>query len=93
MSLWKWLIVDEVSTVSANFIAELGSRLRSCMSAASGAKIGGGGVAGPFGGVGVFFYGDFYQVQPPSGTAVNALPTSCLKNERKYAPGASEDHR
>ena len=38
------------------------------------------------------FCGDFYQLEPPSGTAINALPTSYLKNARKYAPGATEDH-
>ncbi len=31
-------------------------------------------------------------MEPPSGTAINALPTSYLKNARKYAPGATEDH-
>ena len=46
----------------------------------------------PFGGVNVLFCGDFYQLEPPSGTAINALPTSYLKKARKYAPGATEDH-
>eukprot|EP00959_Pyramimonas_sp_CCMP1952_P233085 4871051-Pyramimonas_sp.AAC.1 len=92
MSQWKWLIVDEVSTVSANFIAELGSHLRSCMSAARDTKVRGDGVPTPFGGVDVLFCGDFSQLEPPSGTAINPLPTSYLKNARKYAPGATEDH-
>eukprot|EP00959_Pyramimonas_sp_CCMP1952_P293352 6135093-Pyramimonas_sp.AAC.1 len=72
--------------VSANFIAELDSHLRSCTSAASDTKAGEDGITRPFGGVDVLFCGDFYQMDPPSGTAINALPTSFLKNARKYAP-------
>ena len=78
--------------VSANFLAELDSHLRSCMSASSLTKVSGSGYDRPFGGVNVLFCGDFYQLEPPSGTAINALPTSYLKNARKYAPGATEDH-
>ena len=92
MAQWKWLIVDEVSMVSANFLAELDSHLRSRMSAASDTKVGADGMDRPFGGINVLFCGDFYQLEPPSGTAINALPTSYLKNARKYAPGATEDH-
>eukprot|EP00959_Pyramimonas_sp_CCMP1952_P195624 4090312-Pyramimonas_sp.AAC.1 len=92
MSQWKWLIVDEVSMVSANFLAELDSQLRSCMSAANGAKVDGDGVPWPFGGLNALFCGDLYQLEPPSGTAIDALPTSYLKNARKCAPGAAEDH-
>ena len=55
MSKWKWLIVAEVSMVSANFLAELDSHLRSCMSAASDTKVGKDGVDQPFGGVNVLF--------------------------------------
>ena len=44
MSQWRWLIVDEVSMVSANFLAELDSHLRSCMSAASVRTVGEDGV-------------------------------------------------
>ena len=92
MSQWKWLIVDEISMVSANFLAELDSQLRSCMSAASATKIEANGVDRPFGGVNVLFSGDFYQLEPPLGTAINALPTSYLQKARQYAPGATEDH-
>eukprot|EP00959_Pyramimonas_sp_CCMP1952_P356237 7460396-Pyramimonas_sp.AAC.1 len=61
--------------VSANFIAELDSHLLTCMSAASDMKVGTYGVDRPFGGINVLFCGDFYQLEPPSGTAINALPT------------------
>eukprot|EP00959_Pyramimonas_sp_CCMP1952_P323889 6778628-Pyramimonas_sp.AAC.1 len=61
--------------VSASFLAELGSQLRSCMSAASGAKVDEDGVPRAFGGLGVLFCGDFYPLEPPSGAASNALPT------------------
>eukprot|EP00959_Pyramimonas_sp_CCMP1952_P299083 6256135-Pyramimonas_sp.AAC.1 len=62
------------------------------MSAASDAKVGGDGVARPFGGVNAWLCGDFNQWGPPSGTAINSLPTSYLKNARRHAPGATEDH-
>ena len=77
--------------VSANCLAELDSQLRSRMSAARATNAGANGEERPFGGLNTLFCGDFYQLEPPSGAAINALPTSYLKNARRYAPGATED--
>eukprot|EP00959_Pyramimonas_sp_CCMP1952_P401192 8406590-Pyramimonas_sp.AAC.1 len=94
MSQWKWLIVDEVSKVSANFLAELDSQLQSRMSAASGAEVGGDGVGRSFVGSNAFFFlgWDFHRLEPPSGAAISALPASHLTNARKCAPGAAKSH-
>ena len=62
------------------------------MSASRPTKVSENGCDIPFGGVNVLFCGDFYQLEPPSGTAINAVPTSYLKKARQYAPGATEDH-
>eukprot|EP00959_Pyramimonas_sp_CCMP1952_P172291 3600019-Pyramimonas_sp.AAC.1 len=78
--------------VSANFIAELDSHLRSCMSAAKDTRVDADGVDRPFGGVNVLFCGGVYQLVPPSGAAINALPASYLRMARKCAPSAAEGH-
>ena len=38
------------------------------------------------------FCGDFYQLEPPGGTPLNAIPTSWVRKARQYAPSAGEDH-
>ena len=40
----------------------------------------------------VILSGDFYQLDPPSGTSLAAIPASWIRNAKKYAPGATEDH-
>ena len=89
---WKWLIVDEISMVSAQFLAELDMQLRAVMSEARSTKRDAGGRGKPFGGINVLFCGDFYQLEPPSGTPLNALPSSWLRRAKQYAPGPTEDH-
>ena len=44
---WRWLITDEISMVSASFLAELDAHLRSVMSAARQGKVDAEGVDRP----------------------------------------------
>ena len=39
-----------------------------------------------------FFVGDFHQLDPPTGTPINAIPASFLQKTREYAPGATDEH-
>ena len=78
--------------VSANFLAQLDMHMRSVMSHACGGKTNTDGIDRPFGGVNVLFCGDFYQLEPPAGTPLNAIPTSWIRKARQYAPNAEEDH-
>ena len=86
------MIVDEISMVSANLLAELDAHLRSVMSGCRQGKVGADGVDRPFGGVNILFCGDFYQLEPPGGAPLNAIPTSWVRRARQYAPSAEEDH-
>ena len=92
VSHWRWLIIDEVSMISANFLAELDMHLRAIMSQVSITKRDTQNIDRPFGGINILFVGDFHQLDPPTGTPINAIPTCFIKNARKYAPGATEEH-
>ena len=88
----EWLIIDEISLVSANFLAEIDVHLRSVMSNVNAMKKNAVNLDRPFGGLNVLFVGDFFQLDPPTGTPINTLPIAWIKKARKYAPGPTEDH-
>ena len=81
VSHWRWLIIDEVSMISANVLAELDMHLRAIMSQVSITKRDTQNIDRPFGGINILFVGDFHQLDPPSGTLINAIPTCFIKNE------------
>ena len=89
---WRWVIIDEISMVSANFLAEVDMHLRNIMSQVSATKRDARNIDRPFGGINILFVGDFHQLDPASGTPINAIPTGFLRNARRYAPSATEDH-
>ena len=89
---WKWLIIDEISMVSANFLAELDMHLRQIMTDVSLMKKNTHGIDQPFGGINILFVGDFHQLDPPTGTPINAIPASFIQKAREYAPGATDEH-
>ena len=92
VSQWKWLIIDEISMVSVQFLAELDHHLRSIMSQVSRMKVDQLGHDRPFGGLHVIFCGDFHQLDPPTGTPIASIPTAFIQKARQYAPGATEEH-
>ena len=89
---WKWLIIDEISMVSANFLAELDMHLRQIMTDVSLMKKDTYGIDQPFGGINILFVGDFHQLDPPTGAPINAIPATFIQNSRQYAPGATDEH-
>ena len=89
---WKWLISDEISMVSANLLAELDMHIRQFMTDVSLMKKDTHRIDQAFGGINIFFVGDFHQLDPPTGTPINAIPTSFIHKARQYAPGATDEH-
>ena len=78
--------------VSANFLAEVDMHLRNIMSQVSATKRDARNIDRPFGGINILFVGDFHQLDPASGTPINAIPTGFLRSARRYAPSATEEH-
>ena len=73
---WRWLLIDEISMVSAEMLARLEARCRQLimdLSATKYAKKGDHCVA-PFGGLNVIFSGDLWQLPPPRGTFLGQIP-------------------
>ena len=50
---WRWLIIDEISMVSANFLAEVDMHLRNIMSQVSVTKRDARNIDRPFGGINI----------------------------------------
>ena len=59
MTIWRWLIIDEISMVSAKLLANLDMKLRSTIREKGTAKIDGYGLERPFDGLNVLLVGDF----------------------------------
>ena len=78
--------------VNVNFLAELDMHMRQIMTDVSLMKQDTARIDKAFGGINILFVGDFHQLDPPSGTPINALPASFISNARKYAPGATDEH-
>jgi len=62
---WRWLIIDEISMVSAKLFAEVDVKLRSTVRQVGTQKLGGDMVDRPFGGLNVLCCGDFWRLDPP----------------------------
>ena len=76
MGYWRWLIVDEISMVSAKLLARMEQQQRECTSSKTAFKLDAAGKARPFAGVNVVFLGDFYQLPPPEGGFIADVPSS-----------------
>ena len=89
---WRWLVIDEVSMLNAALVAEIDMRLRNLVSAVRGTKKDKRGQIRSFGGINVIFIGDFWQLDPPSGTPISAIPAFRMKRVREHVPAASTAH-
>ena len=73
---WRWLLIDEISMVSAEMLARLEARCRQLimdLSATKYAKQSTYWVA-PFGGLNVIFSGGLWQLPPPRGAFLGQIP-------------------
>ena len=78
---WRWLLLDELSVVSAELLARLELRCRELVRDASQQKYAAGcTTARPFGGLNVLS-GDLWQLAPPRGTFLGAIPAQMLRSK------------
>ena len=89
---WRWLIIDEVSMVSAQLLAEIDMKLRDVVRKAGSMKGQDTGIDRPFGGLNVIFAGDFWQLDPPDGGFLGGIPVEFIKRARQYQASASVAH-
>jgi len=89
---WRWLLIDEVSMVSARLLAQLDVKLRSVIRDLAPQKHGAGHVTRPFGGLNVLCCGDFWQLDPPDGGFLADIPVEYIQRGRKYAPAPTISH-
>ena len=83
---WRWLIIDEISMVSAKLLADMDVKLRRVVRDIGTDKKDGQGRDRPFGGLNVLCCGDFWQLEPPDGGFVADIPTEYIQNARKFMP-------
>ena len=89
---WRWLIIDEISMVSAKLLATMDMKLRSVIRALGTKKIKRLGMDRLFGGLNVLMCGDLWQLPCPDGGYLGDIPTEFIRNARKYDPSPSIAH-
>ncbi|CAK9052298.1 unnamed protein product [Durusdinium trenchii] len=77
---WRWLVIDEISMVSAEMLARLEARCRQLVPDLSATKYAKqtNGRAAPFGGLNLILSGDLWQLPPPRGTFLGQIPWQLL---------------
>ena len=88
----RWLIIDEISMISANFLAQVDVKLRDAIREAGTYKVGEGGRIRSFGGLNVLFAGDFCQLDPPDGIPIPSIPKELLSLRKEVPPLATAAH-
>ena len=92
MLMLRWLIIDEISMVSARLLADIDHQLRNYYRHNSEFAFNKKKVLRPFAGVNMLFSGDFWQLPPPEGGFLGDLPFEYIQNSRQYAPSPSIAH-
>ena len=89
---WRWLIIDEISMVSARLLADVDMKLRSVVRDVVPLKRDADKETRPFGGLNVLCCGDFWQLDPPEGGSLADIPVEWIQRARKYAPAPTISH-
>ena len=89
---WRWLVIDEISMVSAKLLAQVGVKLRSVVREIGTAKVGADKQDRPFGGLNVLFCGDFWQLDPPDGGFLGNIPVEFIQAARRHLPAPTVAH-
>ena len=92
MLMLRWLIIDEISMVSARLLADIDHQLRNYYRHNSEFAFNNKKVLRPFAGVNILFSGDFWQLPPPEGGFLGDIPFEYIQNSRQYAPSPSISH-
>ena len=73
---WRWLLIDEISMVSAEMLARLEARCRQLVQDLCATKYANQNKTqtAPFGGLNVILSGDLWQLPPPRGTFLGQIP-------------------
>lgn len=75
MAYWRWVIIDEISLVPVNVLAQVDQQLRRVKPSADPYKhLPGSTDARPFGGCNLLLLGDFKQLPPPQGGYLADMP-------------------
>ena len=74
MNNLRWLIIDEVSQVSADLLASVEANLRVPMQDCGTYKIGLSGRVRDYGGINIVYIGDFMQLPPVRATSLDTIP-------------------
>ena len=88
---WRWLIIDEISMVSAKLLAQMDLKMREVVRDIGTHKLKKGQTRS-FGGLNVLCSGDFWQLDPPDGGFLGGIPTEYIQKARKYAPAPTIAH-
>ena len=92
MLMLRWLIIDEISMVSARLLADIDYQLRHFYRHNSEFAHNQKKVLRPFAGVNILFSGDFWQLPPPEGGFLGDIPFEYIRNSRQYMPAPSISH-
>ena len=89
---YRWLIIDEISMVSASLLAEIDMKLRSLARDVDPYCKNTKGALRPFAGVNVLCSGDFWQLPPPDGGFLGDIPTEYIQASRRFHPAPNVAH-
>mgnify|MGYP003323788527 CR=1 FL=1 len=88
----RWLIIDEISMVSAKLLAEVDTKLRSLARDVDPYARDSKNILRPFAGVNVLFSWDFWQLPPPNGGFLGDIPSEYIQASRKFVPAPTIAH-
>ena len=88
----RWLIIDEISMVSARLLADIDLKLRSYYNTVDPFALDANGDLRPFAGLNILMSGDFWQLPPTGGGCLCDVPYEYISNSRQYAPAPSISH-
>ena len=89
---YRWLIIDEISMVSATLLAEIDMKLRSLARDVDPYAKNTKGVLRPFAGVNLLCSGDVWQLPPPDGGFLGDIPCEYIQASRKFHPAPNIAH-
>ena len=81
---WGWLIIDDISMVSTQLLAEIDCKLRSVVRDVVATKTASDKHASSFGGLNVLLVGDFWQLEPPQRGCLASLPVEYIAKARHF---------
>ena len=88
----RWIIIDEISMVSAKLLADIDTKLRSLARDVDPYAKDEKKNMRPFAGVNILCSGDFWQLPPPEGGFLGDIPCEYIKASRLFTPAPNIAH-